>query len=150
MAVNIVYFDEATLAFANAVHNLSQGGDVLKLALITNATAPDRTDATPTLGDYTQVSGGGYTAGGATITATSTDLSEVGGLSTRYGDKVTFSQSGSGFNDAYHGLIYNSSKSDQAIGFITFGAAQSNLITDFVVRFGGLDADGAAIKMNVP
>lgn len=110
-------FNEYTLASMSAVHNLAAAGDVIKVAIIT--TLPTVSDVTPTLGDYTEVVGTGYTAGGIDI-QTGQSLTVVSGAQYKYDSSVNpaWSQNGSGFTDGVAALIYNSSKTNQAIGYV--------------------------------
>lgn len=77
-AGDLIFFEESKLYKENGTINLD--ADVFKCALITNAVVPTAADATPALGDYTEVTAGGsYTAGGITVTLAQ---SEAGGTVT--------------------------------------------------------------------
>jgi len=120
-----VTFEEFSLDLADGEHDL--GADTFKVALIDNSTAPTAADATPRWGDYSanEVSGTGYTAGGATLSGTG--VSEAGGVTT-FDDtgNVTWSQNGAGPTDIYWAILYNdSAAADQAIGFLDMGGAVS-------------------------
>jgi len=114
---DLTVFNEYTLATMSAVHNLAAAGDVIKVAIIT--TLPTAADVTPTLGDYTEVVGTGYAAGGIDI-QTGQSVTVVSGAQYKYDSSVnpSWSQNGSGFTDGVAALIYNSSKTNQGIAFV--------------------------------
>ena len=101
--------------------------DTLKLGLIDNTAAPTAADATPTWSDYSanEVStAGGYTANGETLTNVS--WSEADGTATLDADDVELAQNGSGFTDAYYGILYNDTNgTDMAIAFVDLGGPVS-------------------------
>lgn len=111
-------FNEYSDQLLKGTHNLAAGGDTIKVALIT--TLPLITQTTPTLSDFTEVSGGtSYVAGGASIAA-GQSVSQVSGSNYKY-DSTTnpsWSQDGSGPTNIVAALIYNTSASNVAIGFI--------------------------------
>ena len=121
-----VTFQEFSLDLANGVHNL--GSDTFKVALIDNGVTPSAGDTAPRWNAYYsdhEVSGTGYTAGGYTLTGTST--SEAAGVTT-FDDtgNVLWSQNAAGPTDIYWAVLYNDSASaDQAIGFLDMGGAVS-------------------------
>lgn len=121
-----VTFEEFSKDLANGVHNL--GSDTFKLALIDNtATEPVAGTATPRWADFSgnEVSGTGYTAGGATLSGTST--AEAGGVTT-FDDtgNVTWSQNAAGPTDIYWAVLYNdTATNDEAVGFFDMGGAVS-------------------------
>jgi hypothetical protein len=120
-----VTFEEFGLDLADGEHDL--GADTFKVGLIDNSTAPTAADATPRWGDYSgdEVSGTGYTAGGAALT--DTGVTEAAGVTTfDDGDNVTWSQNGAGPTDIYWAVLYNdSAAADQAVGFLDMGGAVS-------------------------
>jgi hypothetical protein len=112
----LTLFEEFALNIGDGTHDMD--GDTFKIALIT--TLPTAADATPALGDYTEVSGAGYTAGGETLTTTYT---ETGGTATfaTNGATITWTQNGSGPTNIVAGLIYNDTAAgDPAVCFIDF------------------------------
>lgn len=120
-----VTFEEFSEDLSNGVHNL--GSDTFKVGLIDNTTPPTAADATPRWGDYSgnEVSGTGYTAGGYTLTGTST--AEADGETT-FDDSgaPTWAQNGAGPTDIYWAVLYNdSATADQAIGFLDMGGPVS-------------------------
>ena len=121
-----VTFEEFSLDLANGVHNL--GSNTFKVALIDNTdTEPVAGTATPRWADFSgnEVSGTGYTAGGATLSGTST--AEAAGVTT-FDDtgNVTWSQNGAGPTDIYWAVLYNDDAADdQAVGFLDMGGPVS-------------------------
>ena len=120
-----VTFEEFSLDLADGEHDL--GADTFKVGLLDDTTAPTAADGTPRWGDYSanEVSGTGYTAGGATLSGTA--VAEVGGVTT-FDDtgNVTWSQNGAGPTDIYWAVLYNdSAAADQAVGFLDMGGAVS-------------------------
>ena len=122
-----VTFEEFSLDLANGVHNL--GSDTFKVALIDNTdTEPAAGTATPEwAADFSgnEVVGTGYTAGGYTLTGTST--SEDAGVTT-FDDtgNVSWSQNGAGPTDIYWASLYNdSAASKECVGFLDMGGPVS-------------------------
>lgn len=121
-----VTFEEFSLDLANKVHNL--GSDTFKVGLIDNtATEPVAGTATPRWADFSgnEVSGTGYSVGGATLSGTST--AEAAGVTT-FDDtgNVTWSQNGAGPTNVYWAVLYNdTAAADQAVGFLDMGGPVS-------------------------
>lgn len=134
-------FNEFSLELGSATHNLAAGGNTVRVALIT--ALPTVTQTTPTLADFTEVTGAGYTAGGVDI-GTNQTLTVVSGSTYRY-DSTTnpsWSQNGSGPTNIVAGLIYNDTDgSDKAIGFV-------DLTTDGGVTPVSLQAGNVSITWN--
>lgn len=102
-------------AVAEKAHNL--GSDTLKLAL-TN-TAPSVSDTV--FADITEISAGnGYTAGGATVTVTSS--AQSGGTYSLALDAITFTASGGDIGPFRYAVLYNdTATSDELICFVDYG-----------------------------
>jgi hypothetical protein len=114
----LTHFEEFPKALGDKVHDLAN--DTFKIALIT--TLPTAADVTPSLGDYTEVSGAGYTPGGEALTVTWT---EAGGVTDfkQTGGTITWTQNAGGPTNIIAGLIYNStSVGNEAIAFVDFTA----------------------------
>lgn len=100
---DITVFDESKEAIAQGVHNI--GTDTYKMALVTNATVPLPGTTSPALGDFTEVVGTGYTAGGFTMTMS---VSEAAGTVTvATTNTVVLSQDPAGPSNIFYGLVYN-------------------------------------------
>ena len=122
---DVTIFQEVSEMIGESVFNFAS--DTLKLGLIDNTTAPTAADATPRWSDYSanEVSAaGGYTANG--ITLTSVTYTEAAGVATLDAANVSLTQNGSGFTDAYWGIIYDdTATNDEAIGFVELGGPVS-------------------------
>lgn len=122
---DLLTFQEFVDQLGEEGHNFAS--DVLKLGIIDNTVTPVITDTTPTWGDYSanEVStAGGYVAGG--ITLASVTWTEVAGVATLDATNITINQNGSGFTNAYWGIIYNDTNAtDMAITFLEFAGPVS-------------------------
>lgn len=115
-------------------------GDTFKIALFTSsATLSASTTAYATTNE---VSGTGYTAGGASLTSVTPTTSGTTALCD-FAD-VTWSTSTITANGA---LIYNSSKSNKAVVVLAFGADKSSSAGDFTITFPTADASNAIIRI---
>jgi len=114
-------------------------GDVYKMALYTDLATLSA--ATTTYSSTNEVSGTGYTAGGATLSGFSTGLSST----TAY---LTFSDpSWSNATITARGcLIYNSSKSNKAVAVFDFGGNVTSTSGTFTVD---LPAAGASALIRI-
>jgi hypothetical protein len=122
---DVTIFEEVAEMIGEETFNFES--DTLKLGLIDNSTPPTAADATPRWADYSgnEVStAGGYTANGETLA--SVTYTEAAGVATLDADNVSLSQDGSGFTDAYWGIIYDdTATNDEAIGFVELGGPVS-------------------------
>ena len=122
---DVTIFEEVAEMIGEETFNFES--DTLKLGLIDNTTPPTAADATPRWGDYSanEVStAGGYTANGETLA--SVTYTEASGVATLDAANVSLSQDGSGFTDAYWGIIYDdTATNDEAIGFVELGGPVS-------------------------
>lgn len=123
MALNdVIFFEESSKYWGDKL--MDNTNDVWKLALITNAVVPTASDATPTLGDYTECSaGGGYSANGETIANQA--WAESGGTSTFDADDVTWTKTAGSPTDIYYALLYNSSAGNRALLAVDMGGPAS-------------------------
>lgn len=90
---------------ADATNFAAAGGSTIKIALVTNATAP--AEATHEfLSSFTEVSGTNYTAGGYTL-ANKTLSGPTAGVTT-FGNTVnpSWAQNATGFSNAYYAVMY--------------------------------------------
>lgn len=108
-----------------AVHNLST--DIVKLALYLESA--DLSPATTVYSTTGEVSGTGYTAGGATVTIATPVISGV----SVYVDINDLTFSGTVSLTARGALLYNSSKSNKAIAVLDFGI--NRRMNNFTVIF---------------
>lgn len=120
-AGDLTVFDEAKL---NMLTGDWSSTDDIKVAILDNTTTPTAADATPQLGDYTQVgTAGTYVAGGTSIGTYTACTSEAGGTVTfDSATNPTWAQDASNDVDAYWALIYNDTQvGDPAIAFLELG-----------------------------
>ena len=103
--------------------------DTIKLGLVDDTLTP-LASAAAVWGTYSanEVStAGGYTSGGETLSGVTWE--EADGVATLDDtDNISLSQDGSGFTDAYWGILYNDSDTDgpdAAIGFLELGGPVS-------------------------
>jgi len=111
--------------------------DSFKLGLVDNTVPPTATDTTPTWSDYSgnEVSGTGYTAGGATLASVTWVLS--GDTTTFDAADVTWTQNGAGPTNIYWGIIYDdTAASKNALAFVEMGGPVSLQAGDVVVQWG--------------
>jgi len=103
---DVTVFDEAK---AHMIDGGWESADDIKCAILDNTTAPTAADATPALGDYTEVGAAGtYVAGGISLGSLGTLVTEASGTMTF--DSATnpsWAQDASNDTDAHWGLIYN-------------------------------------------
>jgi hypothetical protein len=114
--------------------------DTFKLALYSSSASlgPETTAYTST----GEVTGTGYTAGGAALTAaapTSDGTVAIGDF-----DDLTFSTV---TLDARGALIYNSTQANKAVLVLDFGTDRSKTAEDFVITFPSADRNNAIIRI---
>ena len=117
------------------------GTDSVKVALVTTTTTPAATTATPSLGDFTQVTAGGnYTAGGDVLDTWANMWNDptAGGTATfdDTGASVTWAQNASNPSDARWAIIYNDTQAgDPAIAFVDLGAVIDMTAGDLTITW---------------
>lgn len=127
---DLTIFNEFVEDVGEEVHDFEN--DTLKLALIDNTITPAQDTASPRWAasssqdyDGNEVSAAGnYVANGLTLANVTYTRSTV--TATLDADNVSIAQDGSGFTDAYWGIIYNDSATNKnAIAFIELGGPVS-------------------------
>ena len=115
--------------------------NTLKLALYTNAATLN--ENTASYSATNEVSGTGYSAGGATLTnvAVTTD----GNVAIFDADNVAFANA---TITAQAALIYNNSNSNSAICVLDFGSNKSSTNGTFEIQFPTADASNALIRIS--
>jgi hypothetical protein len=133
---DITWFEEAK---AYMLDGGWEAADDIKVAVLDNTTTPAASDATPALSDYTEVgTSGTYTAGGTSIGTWGTLVTESGGTVTiDSATNPTWAQDASNDSDAYWGLIYNDTQSDQAIAFVELGGPVDMTAGSLTITWGG-------------
>lgn len=114
--------------------------DTFKLALFTSSASLDAT--TTAYATTNEVSGTGYTAGGATLTVVAPTTSGT----TAFVDfnDVSFSNA---TLTARGALVYNSSKSNKAVAVYDFGSDQSATSATFTVTMPTASASDAVVRI---
>jgi len=124
-----------------ALHNLSIGGDVFKCALYTSSAT---LNADTTVYSATnEVSGGGYTAGGSTLT--NVNPVQLGGKGLYDFADLTFSSLTA--SNIGGGLIYNSTNGNRAVAVLNFGATYSPVAQNLVITFPSVTATTAILRI---
>lgn len=115
--------------------------DTYKIALYTSAATLDAT--TTAYSATNEVSGTGYTAGGATLSGFT-----VGGSgSTAWIDFTTDPSWPTATITARGAVIYNSSKSNKAVAVLDFGSDITSTAATFTVTFPTADASNALLRI---
>jgi len=114
--------------------NFVFGSDTTKVALFDTSASFAATDASPVYSSTNEVSGTGYSAGGATIA--SPTYTEASGVATFDGANITWSQNASGFTGATSALIYDDTNATKmAIGWVDLGSAVSQQDGDVTISW---------------
>ena len=122
----LLLFEEFAKSIGDGTHDLDTNS--FKLALIT--TIPTVSDVSPALGDYTEVTGDNYTAGGEALTTTWTEVTGTSDFK-HTGGTITWTQHATGPATIKAGLIYDttSAVTDAAVCFIDFTTDGSTAIS---------------------
>lgn len=118
--------------------------DTYKIALYTSAASLDHT--TTAYSATNEVSGTGYSAGGATLSGFAVNSSSK----TAWLDFTSDPSWASATITARYALIYNSSQSDKAVAVIDFGADKTSTNGTFLITFPVADASNALIRITGP
>jgi len=121
-------FNKAKLAMLKGVHDFDT--DNFKVAFITST--PVVAQASPTLSDYTEcTAGGNYSSGGFAMTAATTV--ESGGTATvDFTSNISMVKHASNPTNVYAALVYNTSKSAQALGWVEVDTTGANGTTGLI------------------
>lgn len=119
-----------------ANNNIDLGADTFKLMLVTSTYTPD-VDAHNRADDVTnEVSGTGYTAGGATLANVAVTADNTNDLVKFDADDVTWSNS---TITARGAVLYKSrggaASADELVKYFDFGSDQSSVGANFTVQF---------------
>lgn len=128
-----------------AVHNFTS--DTFKIALYTGlANIGPETTAYTSIGE---ASGTGYTAGGNTLTVTTSPTygNNLYGVPTAYIGFGNTSWADASFT-ARGALIYNASKGDKSVAVLDFGADKTVSGTTFTIQFPTADANNAIVRIS--
>lgn len=144
MAITQAMCTSFKVELLKGVHNFTPStGDTFRIALYTSSASLDATTTAYTTSN--EVSGTGYTAGGATMTVTATFPKSDSTTAIVDFSDVTFSSS---TITARGALIYNDSASgDPAVAVLNFGTDKSSTNGDFTIQFPTGDASNAIIRI---
>ena len=117
------------------------GADTFKIALYTSSATLDA--STTAYSATNEVSGTGYTAGGNTLTVSTTPTSS-GTTAFLSFSNTTWS---SATITARGALIYNSTNADKAVAVLDFGSDKTSTAGDFTIQFPTADASNAIIRI---
>ena len=117
------------------------GADTFKIALYTSSATLDAT--TTAYSTTNETSGTGYTAGGNTLTVSTTPTSSG---TTAY---ISFSNTtwSTASITARGALIYNSTNANKAVAVLDFGSDKTSTAGDFTIQFPTADASNAIIRI---
>lgn len=122
------------------IHNFTAStGDTFKIALYTSDATLNA--STTAYSSTNEVSGTGYSAGGATLTSVTPTTSGVTGIYDF--DDVSWASS---TITARGALIYNSTDSNRAVCVLNFGSDKSSSNSTFTITFPAADAQNAIIR----
>lgn len=116
------------------------GTDTFKVALYSSSASLDAT--TTAYSSTNEITGTGYTAGGATLTSVTTSSSGT----TAFVDFADTSWTTATFT-ARGALIYNSSKSNKAVAVIDFGSDKTVTGATFTIQWPTADASNAILRI---
>jgi hypothetical protein len=123
-----------------AVYNLANGGDTVKVALLNNTHAFTATNDAWADVSANQITGTGYTAGGATLANQAVSVDDVDNEGVFDADDVAWTAASF---TAYHAVIYDDTPTtpvaDPLIASIDFGGAQTVTAGTFTIQW---DAEG--------
>lgn len=117
------------------------GADTFKIALYTSSATLDAT--TTAYSATNETSGTGYSAGGNTLTVSTTPTSSG---TTAY---LSFSNTtwSTASITARGALIYNSTNANKAVAVLDFGSDKTSTAGDFTIQFPTADASNAIIRI---
>ena len=131
----------ATHNFGTAPIRAATTADTFKIALFTSAATLSA--ATTAYSTTNETSGTGYTAGGNTLTISTTPTTS-GTTAYLSFSNTTWSTSTITANGA---LIYNSTQGNKAVAVLAFGGDKSSTVGDFTIQFPTADATSAIIRI---
>lgn len=136
MAVTFNKYNKFLLGQMGGVNAVDFDTDTIKVALFTNAHVPAPTTATYFSDLANEVTGAGYTAGGATLSGVT--LTEAAGAVTFDASDVTWAANASGFATARYAVIYKATGTpgtSRLIAYIDLGVDKTNVGGDLVLQW---------------
>ena len=143
MAITQVLTDTFKQDCLDGGQNLGSGGDTLKIALYTSSATLGATTSAYTTSN--EVSGTGYTAGGATLSSQAVAYDSTNNVAFFDAADPSFT---SATITARGALIYNNSKSNAAIAVLDFSSDFSSSNGTFQVQFPSAAHNTALIRIS--
>ena len=143
MAITQVLTDTFKQDCLDGAQNLGNGGNTLKIALYTSSASLGAT--TSAYSATNEVSGTGYTAGGATLSSQAVAYDSSNNVA--YFDAADPSWSSATIT-ARGALIYNNTKSNASIAVLDFGSDFSSSNGTFQVQFPSAAHNTALIRIS--
>lgn len=144
MAITTAMCTSFKVELLTGTHNFTAStGDTFKIALFTSAATLGA--STTAYSTTNEITGTGYTTGGATLTSVTPTTSGTSGIcdfSDPSWTTATFTANGA--------LIYNSSKSDKAVAVIAFGEDKSVSGGTFTITMPAAAAGTAIVEIATP
>lgn len=140
---DVVIFDAFLEHVFDGDHDFGATPNVIKCAIVNNATVPAVTTADPRWGAggstnfaTNEQAGGNFTAGGNTC-ATATATLNAGTLEVDFGDPATWSQNASNPTACYWGIVYDDTVTGKmCIGFVDLGGVFDATTGDLTITWG--------------
>ena len=143
MAISQVLTDAFKQDCLDGAHNLGTSGDTLKIALYTSSASLGATTSAYTTSN--EVSGTGYTAGGATLSSQAVSYDSTNNVAFFDAADPSFT---SATITARGALIYNNSKSNASIAVLDFGSDFSSSNGTFQVQLPTAAHNTALIRIS--
>ena len=124
-------------------HNLGNGGNTLKIALYTSSASLGATTATYTTS--AEVSGTGYTAGGATLSSQAVAFDSSNNVA--YFDAADPAWTTATIT-ARGAMIYNNSKSNASVAILDFGSDYTSTAGTFTIQLPSAAYNTAIIRIS--
>ena len=143
MAISQVLTDAFKQDCLDGAHNLGTSGDTLKIALYTSSASLGATTSAYTTSN--EVSGTGYTAGGATLSSQAVSYDSTNNVAFFDAADPSFT---SATITARGALIYNNSKSNASIAVLDFGSDFSSSNGTFQIQLPTAAHNTALIRIS--
>jgi hypothetical protein len=141
---DVVVFDKfLENVFDSGIFDFGASPNVIKVAIVNNATVPATTTADPCWGAggttnfaTNEQTGGNFTAGGKTCASPSATLN-AGVLEIDFGDPSVWSQNAGNPTTCYWGIIYDDTATNKnCIGYVDLGGVFNATTGDLTITWG--------------
>jgi len=143
MAITQTLTDTFLQDCLDGAHNLGNGGDTLKIALYTSSATLGATTSAYTTSN--EVSGTGYTAGGATLSSQAVAYDATNQVAFFDAADPAFTTA---TITARGALIYNNSKSNASIAVLDFGSDFTSTAGTFTIQLPSAAHNTAIIRIS--